>query len=152
MRCHKYRRAARTAAGQRMGSAKRAAIAGPRQALDATATRQGRAVGWSDAGSGWEQRQRARQVRSLVRGGGGVGKASRSAWRRPESVEAKRRFSGMAVAVAAITTHGGRPTGTPACPNPNHSRRFHCHGMALAPASVNAATPSGPPFYRSSTS
>lgn len=98
--------------------------------------------------------QRARQVWSLVRGGGGVGKASRSAWRRPESVEAKRRFSGMAVAVAvaAITTHGGRPTGTPACPNPNHPRRFHCHGMALAPASVNAATPSGPPFYRSSTS
>lgn len=46
-----------------------------------------------------------------------VAKASRSAWRRPESVEAKRRFSGMAV--AAITTH--YPPPTPELASPNHS-------------------------------
>lgn len=63
-------------------------------------------------------------------------------------MEAKRRFSGMAVA-ATFTTHSGRPTaatGMFECPNPKDARRFHCHGMALIPASANAATPSGPPF------
>jgi hypothetical protein len=41
VRCHKYWRAARTAAGQRMGSAKRAAIAGPRHTAAATQARAG---------------------------------------------------------------------------------------------------------------
>jgi hypothetical protein len=78
---------------------------------------------------------------------GVVRRASRSAWRRPESVEAKRRFSGMAVAAITIHTDARRRAG----PNPKQCRRFHCAGMARgAPASANAATPSGPPFCRSS--
>jgi hypothetical protein len=48
------------------------------------------------------------------------------------------------MAVAAITTHRGRPTSSRAGPNPNQSRRFHSiasparawHGCA--PASANA--------------
>jgi hypothetical protein len=158
VRCHKYWRAARTAAGQRG----RCRAAGGQGQLGAwsgaaavTVVREGVGAG---AGRGQTAgRGEVRLAEVLAAGCGlrcGVQKASRSAWRRPESVEAKRRWSGMAV--AAITTHRGRPTSLRAGPNPNQSRRFHSiasparawHGRA--PASANAATPSGPPFCRSS--
>jgi hypothetical protein len=144
VRCHKYWRAARTAAGQRR------AVQNGRQSQDqgtrAAAQRQGRAGG---GGRG------AAEMRSEAHGGGGLsagrgcGGVKKGFSKRVE--EARRCGSEKEiqrdgrVAVAAITTHR-TPYWQAACPSPNHSRRFHCQAVAAAPASANAATPSGPPF------